>query len=71
LLSYFERCLNSTYLISRIENLLSQSGLYVHPEFALWATSCTGVVTSKKSYETLETYGDTILKLAASILAYN
>jgi hypothetical protein len=62
-LSFFERCLNANHLISKV-------GLFVHPEFGVWATSCTGVKSSKKSYETLETYGDTILKLAATMLAY-
>ena len=36
-----------------------------------WATQCQGTTISKKCYETLETYGDTILKLAATLLAYN
>jgi hypothetical protein len=44
--------------------------MYIHPEFAVWATSCPGVDSSKKCYETLETYGDTILKLAATFLSY-
>ena len=63
-LSFFERCLNANLLISKLS-------VYVHPEFAVWATSCQGVHTSRKSYETLETYGDTILKLAATMLAYD
>lgn len=62
-LSFFERCLNSTHLVAKL-------GLFVHPEFAVWATSCPGTKSSKKSYETLETYGDTILKLAATMLSY-
>ena len=45
--------------------------MYIHPEFVLWATSASGVHASKRSYETLETYGDTILKLAATHLAYD
>lgn len=43
----------------------------MHPEFAVWATSCPGVASSRKSYQTLETYGDTILKLAGTMLAYD
>jgi dsRNA-specific ribonuclease len=62
-ISFFERCLDAHKLVAKI-------GLYLHPEFAVWATSCPGTKTSKKSYETLETYGDTILKLAATMLAY-
>ena len=53
-----------------MENLISKTELFVHPEFAVWATSCPGMESSKKSYETLETYGDTILKVAATMLAY-
>ena len=37
----------------------------------MWATSASGVHATKRSYETLETYGDTILKLAATHLAYD
>ena len=37
----------------------------------MWATSSSGVHATKRSYETLETYGDTILKLAATHLAYD
>ena len=62
-MSFFESCLNSNHLIARLD-------LYVHPEFAVWSTSCPGVHSSRKSYETLETYGDTILKLASTILAF-
>lgn len=63
-LSHFERCLNAIELIAKVY-------IYIHPEFAVWATSCPGTHSSKKSYETLETYGDTILKLAATMLAYD
>lgn len=63
MLGFFERCMNAHALIARI-------GLYVHPEFAVWATSCQGISSTRKSYETLETYGDTILKLASTMLAY-
>ncbi len=40
------------------------------PEFLLWAISGGGIAASRRSYEVLETYGDTILKLAATICAY-
>ena len=63
-LSYFERCLNAISLIAKVN-------VYIHPEFAVWATSCPGTHSSRKCYETLETYGDTILKLAATMLAYD
>ena len=63
-LAFFERALHSQKLIERI-------GQYIHPEFVLWATSASGVHATRRSYETLETYGDTILKLAATHLAYD
>lgn len=62
-LCFFERCLNATEIVSKINE-------YIHPEFAVWATSCPGLRSSRKNYETLETYGDTILKLAATSLAF-
>lgn len=62
-LAFFERALHSQSLIARV-------GQQIHPEFVLWATSASGVHATKRSYETLETYGDTILKLAATHLAY-
>ena len=39
-------------------------------EYLLWATTAPGLYLARKNYETLETYGDTILKLAATLLAY-
>lgn len=36
----------------------------------IWATSASGITSCRKTYETLETYGDTILKLSATMLAY-
>ena len=63
-LAFFERSLQSQCLIAHL-------GRFIHPEFVLWATSANGVSSSKKCYETLETYGDTILKLAAVWLAYD
>lgn len=43
---------------------------YVCPEFLLWAISGSGLGAPRRSYEVLETYGDTILKLAATLCAY-
>jgi len=51
--------------------LIAGVGIEINPTFAQWATSSQGTASSKKCYETLETYGDTILKLAATILAYD
>ena len=51
--------------------MIAELGEPLHPEFVLWATSSNGVRTTKRSYETLETYGDTILKLASTLLAYD
>ena len=64
ILAFFERSLHCQYLIAQV-------GQKIHPEFVLWATSSNGVHSTKKCYETLETYGDTILKLAATWLAYD
>ena len=36
----------------------------------MWAISGSGVVAPRRSYEVLETYGDTLLKLAATLCAY-
>ena len=35
-----------------------------------WASTGSGVNSARRCYEVLETYGDTILKLAATLLAY-
>ena len=43
---------------------------HVTPEYLLWAISGGGIHSSRRSYEVLETYGDTILKFAATLLAY-
>ena len=42
----------------------------VVPEFLMWACTGSGVSSARRCYEVLETYGDTILKLAATLLAY-
>ena len=62
--AFFERALYCS-------QLTAEMGYFIHPEFILWATSAKGLHTTKKCYETLETYGDTILKLAATHLAYD
>ena len=36
----------------------------------MWACTGSGVTSARRCYEVLETYGDTILKLAATLLAY-
>lgn len=42
----------------------------VFPEYLNWAFSAGGITSSRQTYETLESYGDAILKLAATLLAY-
>ncbi len=42
----------------------------VLPEYLNWAISASGITSSRQAFETLESYGDTILKLAATILSY-
>ena len=39
-------------------------------EYFLWATTAPGLHLARRNYEVLETYGDTILKFAATMLAY-
>lgn len=63
-LQFFERALHCHQLISQLGTN------FIHPELILWATSASGLSSSRKSYETLETYGDTILKIAATLMAY-
>lgn len=60
---FFERSLYTHQLSAKL-------GTSIHPEFVLWATSNAGMQSSKKSYQTLETYGDTVLKLAGTLLSY-
>lgn len=36
-----------------------------------WACTGAGVNSTRRCYEVLETYGDTVLKLAATLLAYS
>lgn len=54
-----------------VHELIAEVGIAINPTFAQWATSSSGTASSKKCYETLETYGDTILKLAGTLLAYD
>jgi dsRNA-specific ribonuclease len=63
-LANFERMLHCHSLIAHL-------GEPLNPTFIQWATQATGTSSGKKCYETLETYGDTILKLAGTLLAYN
>lgn len=64
-LASFERNLYTHVLISKL-------GIPdLNPTFVQWATQCQGTTSSRKCYETLETYGDTILKLSATLLAYD
>jgi len=48
----------------------SGTGSEIHPEFLLWATCSAGISATQKNYQTLETYGDTILKIAGTVLGY-
>ena len=68
LLNYFERgCL----LNDANEELFAANEVQqVVPEFMMWACTGAGVNSARRCYEVLETYGDTVLKLAATLLAY-
>jgi hypothetical protein len=68
MLNYFER---GCSLRDINEELFSSPDVSpVVPEFLLWAVTGAGINSTRRCYEVLETYGDTILKLAATILAY-
>lgn len=68
LLNFFER----GSIMQDVNNELFSSPkvMTVAPEFLLWATTGGGVNSVRRSYEVLETYGDTVLKLAATLIAY-
>ena len=65
LLPYFER---GCSLLDINKEFFSESP--VVPEFLQWAVTGSGVHSSRRCYEVLETYGDTILKLAATLITY-
>jgi len=67
LMNAFER----SCLLKDINTQIFGKVSHVCPEFLLWAISGSGIAASRRSYEVLETYGDTILKLAATLCAYN
>ena len=68
LLNFFERgCLLADV---NKEHFVGNQVSRIAPEFLLWACTGAGVSSVRRSYEVLETYGDTILKLAATLLAY-
>lgn len=52
------------------QQLFSSLQTAVCPEFLLWAVSGSGLAQPRRSYEVLETYGDTILKFAATLCSY-
>ena len=55
---------------SVITGMRSQLSNNVLPEYLHWATSAQGIQSARHSFETLESYGDTVLKLAGTLLAY-
>jgi dsRNA-specific ribonuclease len=65
LLNYFER---GCQLIDINREHFSDHP--IQPEFLQWAVTGAGVASSRRCFEVLETYGDTVLKLAATLLAY-
>jgi len=62
LCTHFERC-------AFVSELIHSVGLYTEPKYVFWATS-SSATSSEINYEPLETYGDTILKFAASWISY-
>lgn len=67
LMNYFER---GALLIDINKQIFSEEVSPVVPEFLLWAMTGAGIHSTRRCYEVLETYGDTILKLAATLLAF-
>ena len=68
LLNFFERgCLLAD--LNR-EHFSKNEVKHIAPEFLLWACTGGGIHSARRCYEVLETYGDTVLKLAATLLAY-
>jgi len=65
LLNYFER---GCQLIDINREFFGEE--LITPEFLLWAISGSGIQSTRRSYEVLESYGDTVLKLAATLLAF-
>ena len=68
LLNYFER---GCGLLDINREFFSDPAISpIVPEFLQWAVTGTGINSTRRCYEVLETYGDTVLKLAATLLAY-
>jgi hypothetical protein len=67
LMNFFER---GCQLIDINRQIFSPEVSPVVPEFLLWAMTGAGILSVRRCYEVLETYGDTVLKLAATLLAF-
>ena len=61
--AHFERCLFASELMLKFE-------MDTSTQYLIWATSTKGT-SSDTNYEPLETYGDTIIKLASTWLIYD
>ena len=57
-------------LITKSKAATSKISNNVLPEYLSWAISAGGISSSRQTFETLESYGDTILKLAATLISY-
>ena len=60
---HFERCIFATELMMKF-------GMECNTKYLIWATS-TKATSDEINYEPLETYGDTIIKLASTWLIYD
>jgi hypothetical protein len=70
--SQLPQVMNFVERMCHVQHLIQKLGAdYLHPEFVLWATSAKGTRSSRKCYQTLETYGDTVLKVSATLMAYD
>mmetsp|Transcript_12898 Transcript_12898/g.19989 ORF Transcript_12898/g.19989 Transcript_12898/m.19989 type:complete len:454 (-) Transcript_12898:711-2072(-) len=63
----FSKYKESRELRTRAQN---SCGTNILPEYLNWSISASGITSARQTYETLESYGDTVLKLAATMLAY-
>ena len=64
-MNYVEKVVHLKDLKSELFN-----GKKPDDEYLLWATTAPGLFMARKNYQTLETYGDTILKFTATMLAF-
>jgi len=63
LCAHFERCMFASEMMLKF-------GMECNTKYLIWATS-TKATSEEMNYEPLETYGDTIIKLASTWIIYD